>query len=424
MNLQSASREQLQAFEAELSQQYDTYQAAGLNLDLTRGKPSTEQVALSNNLDGILSGNYFAADGTDLRNYGGLDGLPEMKQLFADTFGLDASSIAIAGNSSLTLMYQSVMFAQHFGLGAEAWNKEEGEVKFLCPVPGYDRHFSICEELGIAMIPVAMNENGPLMDEVEALIKADPMIKGIWCVPRFSNPTGCVYSAEVVGRIAALGKIAGKGFKVFWDNAYAVHVLNDNAEELTSITDCAKDAGTEDNILLFGSTSKVTFAGAGVAFLAAASPALSAFKKHLAISSIGPDKVNQQRHIDLLKDAEGFKRHMAKHAVILKPRFDIVEKHLSEGLAAAGIATWLKPEGGYFVSFDSMPGLAKEVVAMAAKAGVKLTPAGATYPYGDDPLDTNIRIAPTYPAIEDIDQAMGIFVTCVKLASVRKLLSA
>jgi aspartate/methionine/tyrosine aminotransferase len=424
LNLQSTSREQLQAFEAELSQQYQSFQSAGLNLDLTRGKPSTEQVTLSDKLDGILSGNYIGNDGTDLRNYGGLDGLPEMKQLFAETFELDPATIVIAGNSSLTLMYQSVLFAQHFGLGADAWNSEQGEVKFLCPVPGYDRHFSICEELGIQMIPVAMDENGPLMDEVEALIKADPMIKGIWCVPRFSNPTGCVYADDVVERIAALGSIAGQGFKVFWDNAYAVHILNDDAEELANIVGYARQQGTEDSVLVFGSTSKVTFAGAGVAFLAAAAPALKAFKQHLAISSIGPDKVNQQRHISLLKSAEGFRAHMAKHAEILRPRFAIVEKHLSSGLADSGVASWLKPNGGYFVSFDSLPGLAKEIVAMAAAAGVKLTPAGATFPYGDDPADTNIRIAPTYPTIEDIDQAMAIFVVCVKLASVRKLLAA
>ncbi|ROR94729.1 alanine-glyoxylate aminotransferase-like protein [Sinobacterium caligoides] len=426
MNFQSASRAQLEAAEAELAQQYQAHQSSGLSLDLTRGKPSTEQVELSSSLDGILAGNYISEEGVDLRNYGGLDGIPGMKRLFAETFSIDVSRILIGGNSSLTLMYQSALFALQFGLGGEgsAWNQESGEVKFICPVPGYDRHFSVCEHLGIKMIPVAMDENGPLMDEVESLIKADPMIKGIWCVPRFSNPTGCVYSDEVVDRIAALAGIAGNNFRVFWDNAYAVHILDDEAKELADVFVSAKKHGTEDSVLIFGSTSKVTFAGAGVAFMAASSSNLAAFKRHLGFSSIGPDKLNQQRHINLLKDATGFKAHMTQHAAILKPRFDIVEKYLIEGLAGSGIASWLKPQGGYFVSFDSEPGLAKQIVAMAADAGVKLTPAGATFPYGHDPKDANIRLAPSYPSLEEIEQAMAIFVVCVKLATVRKMLNA
>ncbi len=426
MNFKNASKEQSLAAEKDLANQFQNLQAAKLSLDLTRGKPSTEQVQLSDALDGILAGNYIDDSGTDLRNYGGLDGIPAIKSLFADAFGLQAEQILVAGNSSLSLMHQSALYALQFGLSSTqtSWIKEGGEVKFLCPVPGYDRHFSICEHLGIKMIPVAMDANGPVMDEVEALVKADPMIKGMWCVPRFSNPTGCTYSDETVDRIAALGTIAGDNFRVFWDNAYALHIIDEDAAALSNIFTACEKYQTQDSILYFGSTSKVTFAGAGVAFLAASDSNLNGFRKHMSYSSIGPDKINQQRHVNLLKDVDGFKAHMSQHAQLIKPRFDMVEKHLSEGFADTGIAEWTKPEGGYFVSFNCLPGLAKNIIAMSNEAGVKLTPAGAAFPYGQDPQDSNIRLAPTFPSLEDVDTAMAVFVVCVKLATVRQLLDA
>ena len=423
MRLDQAAPEQLRALEAELSAKYQSFQAAGLNLDLTRGKPSAEQLALSNDLDGILEGNYTDASGTDLRNYGGIDGIPEAKQLFADMIDVAADDILVGGNGSLPLMYFSLQTALTLGLGGEgsAWN-QAGTVKFLAPVPGYDRHFTACQHLGIELIPVAMNEHGPDMDEVERLVQEDNSIKGIWCVPRFSNPTGAVYSNEVVARMAKLGKIAGANFRIFWDNAYAVHVLEDNPPALANIMEACRAEGTEDSVLIFGSTSKITFAGAGVGFMAASANNLTALKDALGYSTIGPDKINQYRHVKFLKDKAGIAAHMVKHAEIMKPRFDAVLNQLDAELADTGIATWTKPQGGYFISLDTLPGLAKEVVKLAAEAGVKLTPAGATFPYGNDPQDSNIRIAPTFPNIEDLEKATEVFIVCLKLASVKQAL--
>ena len=425
LQLDQATTEQLRDWETSLTQEYQQFKASGLNLDLTRGKPSAEQLSLSDSINEILNSDLSNESNTDLRNYGGLDGIPECKRLFAGVLGVKPEETLIGGNSSLTLMYMAVQFGLYQGFGdlAKSWNSEGRTVKFLAPVPGYDRHFSVCEHLGIELVPVALKDDGPDMDAVEQLLKSDPTIKGIWCVPRFSNPTGTVYSDQVVNRIAQLGKIASDNFRVFWDNAYAVHSLSDDAPELANLMDSCRKYGTEDSVYLFGSTSKITYAGAGVAFAGMSKANLKAFTHHLGMSQIGPDKINQLRHVRLLKDAEGITEHMRQHATVLKPRFDIVLKHLREGLGGTGMANWNEPQGGYFVSFDTLPGLAKEVVKLAAEAGVKLTPAGATFPYGKDPANSNIRIAPSVPSLEEIDRAMAVFVTCVKLASVRQRLS-
>lgn len=423
MHFADASPEQLRTLLESLEAQYSQLKSEGLNLDLTRGKPSSDQLTLSNGLDGILAGDFSNQSGTDVRNYGGLDGIPEAKALFAQMIDAPAEDIVIGGNASLSLMYFSVMFALHMGFGelGEPWAKAGKPIKFICPVPGYDRHFSICEQFGIEMINVGMNEFGPDMDEVERLIAADADIRGIWCVPRFSNPTGIVYSAETVERIAKLANIAGDNFRVFWDNAYCVHSLSADAPALASISTAAQAAGTADSIYQFGSTSKITFAGAGVAFVAMSAKNRKAFNQAMGICTIGPDKLNQLRHVRFLKDLNGINALMSQHAELLKPRFDIVLKVLAEELQDYG--TWTDPEGGYFVSFDAKPGLAKEIVAMAAELGVKLTPAGATFPYGRDPENRNIRIAPSVPSLSEISKAMQVFACCVKLASVRQRLA-
>jgi DNA-binding transcriptional MocR family regulator len=420
-----ASKQQLQALLADLESQYAQLKAAKLSLDLTRGKPSSAQLDLSNSMDTVLQGNFKGSDGTDTRNYGGLDGLPEAKALFCQMLGVKPEETLIGGNASLTLMFQTLNYAHNFGVrgAASAWNKE-GKIKFLCPVPGYDRHFAICEELGIEMIPVKMNENGPDMDQVESLVKADKLIKGIWCVPRFSNPSGIVYSDAVVERIAKLATIAGPNFRVMWDNAYCIHALQHGAPALANVMDLARKQGTEDSLFIFGSTSKITFAGAGQAFMGASVENLKHFKKHLGIVTIGPDKVNQLRHVKFFGDFNGLLAHMDKHAELLKPRFDAVISHLDSGIKNTDMGSWTVPQGGYFVSFDARPGLAKQIVKLADEVGVKLTPAGATFPYGKDPEDRNIRLAPSFPSLADINKAMEVFVLCVKLASVRQKLAA
>jgi len=424
LQLDQATPEQLRQWESQLAADYQAILSQKLNLDLTRGKPSAEQLSLSDALDGILDGNYIAADGTDTRNYGGLDGLPEAKELGAHLLGVSAADILVGGNSSLTLMFQAMLTAHSFGLkdGASAW-KNEGEVSFLCPVPGYDRHYTVCAQLGIKMINVPMTATGPDMDAVEALVKSDKSIKGIWCVPKYSNPTGVVYSDETVDRIAALGKIASDNFRVFWDNAYGVHDLKADAPQLASILDATRRHGTEDSVLQFGSTSKITHAGAGVAFVAASATNLSGLKKFLNSCSIGPDKINQIRHTRFLPTRDALMTHMQKHAALLNPRFDAVLSALSEAFDGTDLGQWEKPEGGYFVSFDTRDNCARETVRLAAEAGVKLTPAGATYPYGKDPADRNIRIAPSVPTVPEVVAAMKVFVICVKLASVRQQLA-
>ena len=416
------STEQLRALESELSEQYLAIKQQGLNLDLTRGKPGNEQLDLSNALLGDIS--EAARRDASLRNYGGLLGIPAARELFAPVLGTTVDETLVGGSSSLTLMYFAAHFAMHIGVDGpgSAWNTE-GKIKFLAPVPGYDRHFSVCETLGIELIPVALLDDGPDMDEVERLLKADPLIKGIWGVPRFSNPTGHVYSEAVVKRFAGLGKIAGKNFRIFWDNAYALHAIDDNAPTLANLMDACRAEGTEDSVYLFGSTSKITFAGAGISFAGMSKRNLSNFSGNLGMTQIGPDKINQLRHVEFLKDLDTLNALMQKHAALLKPRFDAVLKGLESGLAGTGMGEWTQPRGGYFISFNTRPGLAAEVVSMAADAGVKLTPAGATYPYGKDPEDRNIRIAPSVPTVADITAATEVFVTCVKLATVRQQLA-
>lgn len=416
------STEQLRALESELSAQFQAVKQRGLNLDLTRGKPSNAQLDLSDALLGDISA--AARSDASLRNYGGLLGLAAARTLFAPVLGVNNDELLVGGSSSLTLMYFAAHFAMHLGVdGPEsAWSRA-GKIKFLAPVPGYDRHFSICESLGIDLIPVAMNDDGPDMDEVERLLKADPLIKGIWCVPRFSNPTGHVYSDRVVNRFASLGEIAGQHFRIFWDNAYALHSFEETAPALANLMDGCRAAGTEDSVYLFGSTSKITFAGAGVGFAGMSRRNLANFSQHLGITQIGPDKINQLRHVEFLKDQDTLNALMQKHAALLKPRFDAVLNGLESGLAGTGMGAWTRPQGGYFISFNTLPGLAEEVVRMAAAAGVKLTPAGATYPYGKDPENKNIRIAPSVPSVADITAATEVFVICVKLATVRQQLA-
>ena len=419
--LASLSKAQLQALHDELQQRYDAIKAQKLSLDITRGKPSAEQLALSDGLMSALSASELVFEGVDLRNYGGLEGIASARKLGAELLGLQPAEVIAAGNSSLTLMYQAMLFASLFGPaeGIAPW--KNGPAKFLCPVPGYDRHFAICEELGLQMLSVPMNEQGPDMDKVEALVKSDPAIRGMWCVPKYSNPDGCVYSDATVERIARLGLIAAPGFRVFWDNAYAVHDLVEQPPRLANIMELCRRHGTTDLVLQFASTSKISHAGAGLAWMGASENNLKSFLKHLGISTIGADKINQARHVKFLPDMAAIQRQMKKHAAILKPRFDCVLRHLEGGLNG-DYGRWGKPQGGYFVSFDTQPGLATTVVQLANDAGVKLTPAGSTHPYKKDPDNKNIRIAPSFPTLAELEKAMEIFVLCVQLATVRQRL--
>ncbi|WP_299585641.1 aminotransferase class I/II-fold pyridoxal phosphate-dependent enzyme [uncultured Microbulbifer sp.] len=421
MQIESASISQLVEWEKELSTHYERIRQHELNLDITRGKPSTEQLNLSDKLDGILSGDYRAAGGTDTRNYGGLIGLTCARELGADMLQVPTEEVIAGGNSSLTLMYHAVLTGYLFGFAGNTPWRELKAPKFLCPVPGYDRHFTICEQLGIGMINIPVNAQGPDMDLVEKHIREDNEIIGIWCVPKYSNPTGVTYSEETVERLAQLGQIANPGFRIFWDNAYAVHDLG-HYVSLPSIRAATLENDTADSVLQFASTSKVTHAGSGVAFVSATGDNLKSLQQQMQAMTIGPDKVNQLRHSRFFTECTSLKDHMRKHATILRPKFDCVLEHLHNGLEGMNLGQWEKPQGGYFVSFNTRPGCAKAVVNLAAEAGVKLTPAGATFPYGKDPEDSNIRIAPSFPPLEELDTAMAVFVLCVKLASVRQRL--
>ncbi len=395
--------------QAALQADYEAFAAAGLKLDLTRGKPSSEQLDLSNELDGILDGFYLLQNGTDVRNYGGILGIPEARALGAELMETRVDQTMVGGNSSLTLMYQ---YINHM---LPSWGTDP--VSFLCPVPGYDRHFTICEHFGINMIPVPHNADGPDMQVIASLVESDPSIKGIWCVPKYSNPTGITYSKDVVEQIANLPTQAGADFRVIWDNAYVVHDLEQTSDELASLMAAAEKAKTENAMVLVASTSKITFAGAGISFLATGESSLKAFEGYLSAQMIGFDKVNQLRHVRFLKDMNGIKAHMAKHRTLIAPRFKLVLEKLEAALGNKNIASWTEPRGGYFISLDTRPGLAGKIIAMAAEAGVKLTPAGATFPYGKDPADQNIRIAPTFPDLAELEQAMDVLVTCVELAT-------
>lgn len=428
MGLKQQGNESLIELQQSLLESYNEYKESGLSLDLTRGKPSAAQLDLSNDLDGILNKEFTLQEGTDVRNYGGITGIPGARKLGGEMLGMDPQQVMVGGNSSLTLMYQYIAFALLHGVDGKqsSWKsqaeKSGSPVRFLCPVPGYDRHFTICEHFGIEMINIDFTDAGPNMDQVEARLAADPMIKGIWCVPKYSNPTGHIYSASAVKRMAGLGKIAGNQFRIMWDNAYSVHYLNDKPADLTNLYSEAVKLGTESNIIITGSTSKVTYAGSGIAFLCASSSNLESFQKYLSAASIGPDKINQERHVRFLKDINGVLAHMASHRVILKPKFDLVQEILHDNLNNKNMGDWTVPTGGYFVSFDTLPGLAKEVIRLAKEAGVALTPAGATYPYGQDDADRNIRLAPTFPNLDELEIAMNVFVVCVQLASVNQRL--
>ncbi len=418
------TKEELESELNELKESYKKYLGMDLSLDMSRGKPCREQLDLSMGMMDALNStvDLSCEDGTDCRNYGLLTGIPEAKVLIGDMMENHPDNIIIYGNSSLNVMYDTVARAMTHGImGHTPWCKLD-EVKFLCPVPGYDRHFAITEYFGIKMIPVATDENGPDMDKVEELVSSDESIKGIWCVPKYANPTGVSYSDETVSRMARL-KPAAADFRIFWDNAYGVHHLYDDKQDyIVEILAECKKAGNPDLVYKFASTSKITFPGSGIAAIATSLNNLEDITAQLKNQTIGHDKVNQLRHVRFFGDIHGMVEHMRKHADIIRPKFEAVEEIFEKNLTGYGIGEWTKPNGGYFISFDSLEGCAKEIVRLAKKAGVTMTGAGATWPYGKDPKDSNIRVAPTYPPIEDLKLAAELFCLCVKIASVKKLL--
>ena len=405
---------------------YEEKKALGLNLDMSRGKPSPTQLGVSVGLmDVINSDSDMKSEcGIDCRNYGCLDGIPEVKRLMAEMMGTTEDHIFIGGNASLTLMFDTVSRAYTHGImGETPWCKLD-KVKFLCPVPGYDRHFAITEHFGIEMINIPMSETGPDMDMVEELVNSDPTVKGIWCVPKYSNPQGICYSDETVRRFANL-RPAAKDFRIFWDNAYTVHHLYDDKQaEIPNILELCEKEGNPDMVFEFCSTSKVTFPGAGVAGICTSEKNREDIKKRLTIQTIGHDKINQLRHARFFKDVDGIKAHMAKHAALIRPKFELVENILTDEIASRGIGTWVKPLGGYFFGFEALSGCAKEIVAKCKEAGVTMTGAGSPFPYKKDPDDCVIRIAPTYPSLDELKKAAEVFVVVTRLVSVNKLLEA
>lgn len=421
---QEMSREELLALKTQLEKEFEDAKGKGLKLDMSRGKPAAVQLDMSMGLLDALDSesDMKSREGTDVRNYGVLDGLAEAKQMMADIMGVSAEQVIVCGNASLPIMYDTVSRSMTHGvMGSIPWCRLE-KVKFLCPAPGYDRHFAITQHFGIEMITVSMTPQGPDMDMIEKLVKEDESIKGIWCVPKYSNPQGYTYSDETVRRFAAL-KPAAKDFRIFWDNAYAVHHLyEDEQDELLDILGECEKAGNPDMVYEFASTSKVSFAGAGIAAVASSEGNLKDIRKSMTIQTIGYDKVNQLRHVRYFKNFDGIKEQMKKQAALLKPKFDAVLSTLERELAGTEIGFWTEPKGGYFISFDAMEGCAKAIVARCKEAGVVLTGAGATYPYGVDPKDSNIRIAPSFPTPEEMEQATDLFVLCVKLVSVERLL--
>ncbi|MFF3695038.1 aminotransferase class I/II-fold pyridoxal phosphate-dependent enzyme [Streptomyces sp. NPDC002221] len=405
-------------------QDYEALAARGLKLDLTRGKPAPEQLDLSEDLLSLPGGRWTAADGTDVRNYGGLQGLPEIREIFAEVLQVPAGQLLAAGNSSLELMHDCLVHAMLSVLpGAESRWVDQERLAFLCPVPGYDRHFSLCERFGIEMIPVPMTDAGPDMDVVERLVAEDGGIKGIWCVPKYSNPSGISYSDETVERLARM-ETAAPDFRVFWDNAYAAHHLTDEPAEIADLLGACAEAGHADRAFVFGSTSKITAAGAGVAFFGSSPANVQWLLANSSKRSIGPDKVNQLRHVLFLRDAAGVRAHMERQRALLQPKFETVQRILESELGGTGLASWTLPKGGYFVTLEVPEGCAKEVVARAGQAGVVLTPAGATHPYGSDPKDATIRIAPSYPGLAELEQAILGLTACVRLVGYEKLLAA
>lgn len=420
MEIQNLSREQLQERLAALTEKYNEYKSMGLKLDMSRGKPGADQLEITNDmLDPALLGDYKASNGFDVRNYGILDGIPECKKLFSEILDIAPENLIVFGNASLTIMYDYIAQCMIFGAGAEPWATQKG-IKFLCPVPGYDRHFAILEHFGIEMINIPTNGNGPDMDMIDELIK-DEKVKGIICVPMYSNPSGTTYSDETVRRFASL-KPAAKDFRVIWDNAYCIHHINDNHDKLLNIFEACKETGNEDYFIEVTSTSKVTFPGAGISVLAASDANIKAVKSRMTIQTIGYDKINQLRHVNYLKNRAGVEAHMDKHAAILKPKFDAVLDAFEKNLAGKGIASWTNPNGGYFISLDVYEGCAMRTVALCKEAGVTLTGAGATFPYGKDPEDKNIRIAPTFPSRDELCKAVEILCLCVEISAIEKIL--
>ncbi len=419
---ESMPKTALEQEKAALQAKYNAYKAQGLNLNMSRGKPGPEQLELSMPMMDILNSksDYNAQEGDDCRNYGVVDGLPEMRQFFGQLLGVDAEDVIVGGNSSLNMMFDAVSSGMYSGFnGCKPW-AQQGTVKFICPCPGYDRHFGVTEFFGIEMVVVPMTEHGPCMDAVEQLVNTDPAVKGIWCVPKYSNPQGITYSDETVRRFAAL-KPAAKDFKIFWDNAYCVHNITDTPDTLLNLMEECKKCGSEDLPILFTSTSKITFPGAGVAAMAGSKNTLANIRKRLFFQTIGPDKINQLRHLRFLKDLDGVDALMQRHKELLQPKFNIVLDTLQQQLAPVGVATWSNPHGGYFISVNVMEGCAKHVVELCRDAGVTLTDAGATYPYGKDPKDANIRIAPSYPSVQELQEAMNVFCVAVKLAALERL---
>ena len=421
--LREMNSKELENYKMKLVDRYQKFLDMGLKLDMTRGKPCPEQLDLSMAMfkDGSDMP-YKTENGVDCRNYGGVDGIPEAKEFFAQFLEVEPEEIIVGGNSSLTLMHDIILRAMVLGMvdSDVAWSKLP-KVKFLCPSPGYDRHFSVCEYLGIEMIPIDMKEDGPDVDAIENLVAEDESIKGMWCVPKYSNPTGATYSDKVIDRLASM-KTKAKDFRIFCDNAYNVHHLTDNPDQLKNILTACKDAGHPERVFIFGSTSKITFAGAGVAMMSASVKNIQYTLKHMSFQSIGSDKLNQLRHVHFFRNVMSIEDLMKKHAHILKPKFDTVQEILEKELGDKNVASWSRPSGGYFVSIDTPDGCAKAVVKRAAEAGVKLTPAGATFPYKNDKRDRNIRIAPSFPPIEDIRLAMELLAICIQLESVDKLL--
>lgn len=420
------SKEELTQQKEELTKQFENAKGMGLKLDMSRGKPTPAQLDMTMGLMDVLNSDsdMMTMDGVDTRNYGLMDGIIEAKHLLADVMSVPAENVIVYGNSSLSIMYDTISRSVTHGvMGSTPWCKLD-QVKFLCPVPGYDRHFAITQHFGIEMILIPMTPNGPDMDLVEKYVNEDPAVKGIWCVPKYSNPQGISYSDETVRRFAAL-KPAAEDFRIYWDNAYAIHHLYEDKQDqiLEILSECEK-AGNPDMVYEFCSTSKITFSGSGIAAMASSQANLADIKKTLTLQTIGYDKVNQLRHARYFKNLEGMMAHMKKHADILRPKFEAVLSVLDRELGGLGIGEWTRPLGGYFISFDAMEGCAKAIVEKCKEAGVVLTGAGATFPYGKDPKDSNIRIAPTFPTSEEMAAATDVFVLCVKLVSVEKLLQA